>query len=59
MNFQVFDEDFLAHAKIKRLVTESPILLDAENSGHVLIFRRILEVAITQCRWAGVMARES
>lgn len=46
-------ESFLDNVKVRKLVNGCPTIIDAENEQHVLIFRRILEVSLSQARWNG------
>lgn len=46
--------DFLNHRVVFALVNKGPLRGDARNHYHVIIFRRILEYAITQGRWSGM-----
>jgi len=47
----VLNEDFMGSAKVRKLVEKTPIRLDDAHTSHVLLFRMILEIAITQGRW--------
>lgn len=52
-------EHFLLNPKVKDLVEKGPINLDCKNKFHIIIFRKILEHALTQGRWHGRMAQVS
>ena len=47
----VLNEDFFGNAAVRKLVGLSPLKLDSGNRSHIIIFRRILEISITQGRW--------
>lgn len=51
--------DFMADGKVRKLVKKCPLFLDAEDETHVLVFRKILEVSLSQGRWSGEMPRIS
>lgn len=52
-NRNELNEDFLAGALVRKMVTRSPVKLSTANCNDIILFRRILEIAITQGRWAG------
>lgn len=51
--------DFLNNAKIKQLLSKSPMILDDKNQEHILVFRRVLEIAVSQGRWFGMTSQVS
>lgn len=51
--------DFLSDPKIGKLLKKSPLFLDAEDEMHVSMFRKILELSLSQGRWSGAMPRIS
>lgn len=51
--------DFLADVKICKFLKKSPLFLDAEDEIHVSMFRKILEISLSQGRWSGEMPRIS
>lgn len=52
-------ENFLSLAKVRKLISRGPIMMDSSNEEHTLIFRRILELSISQGRWFGATSRKS
>lgn len=51
--------NFLNDPKVRNLIKESPLFLDAEDEEDVRAFRKLLEVSLSQGRWWGEMARIS
>jgi hypothetical protein len=51
--------NFLSDVEIRKIITKSPLFLDAEDEAHVSNFRRILEISLSQGRWSGEMPRIS
>lgn len=47
--------DFLSNKNVHYLVNKSPLFMDEEEESHVLIFRKILEISMSQGRWSGDM----
>ena len=47
------DVDFLANPRIRVYLARLPLVLDGDDEEHVLVFRRTLEIAMSQGRWAG------
>lgn len=45
--------DFLANLAVANLVKKSPLYLDAEDEMHIVTFRKILELSLSQGRWWG------
>lgn len=43
----------LYHPKFNKLINNFPLILNAENPKHVLVFRRMLEWSMTKGFWAG------
>ncbi len=52
-------EGFLADPRMRAFLTRWPLVLRGDNEHEVLIFRRILEMAMAQGRWAGHMGPSS
>ena len=42
--------------KMKKYIKIYPLYLDHNNEEHILMFRRVLEIAMSQGRWTGFMA---
>lgn len=53
------DLDFTANPRIRAYLARLPLVLDGEDEEHVLVFRRTLELAMSQGRWAGQMGSSS
>lgn len=51
--------DFLSDPKIGKLLKKSPLFLDAEDEMHVSMFRKILELSLSQGRWSGAVPKVS
>lgn len=51
--------NFLANRTINKLVNKSPLFLDAQDEMHILTFRKILEISLSQGRWWGEVPRIS
>jgi hypothetical protein len=51
--------NFLFNTKINSFVKKCPLFLDADDEFHVLMFRRILELSLSQGRWSGEMSKIS
>lgn len=51
--------DFLSNNSVYNLLMKSPLYLDAEDEMHLLTFRKILEISMSQGRWSGAMPRIS
>lgn len=49
----------MIHHKLQKLMDAHPLILDAKNQKHVLVFRRMLEWSMCQGRWSGWMAEQS
>jgi len=56
---RILQPDFLAHPPARRLVESTPLFADAANPRHLIVFRRIIEHAVVEGRWAGHMALTS
>lgn len=48
--------NFLANKTINKLINKSPLFLDADDEMHVLAFRKIIEISLSQGRWWGEAA---
>jgi len=59
MNKNILTINFLDSAKVRKLLNMCPVLLEYTDERHVLVFRRLLEIALTQGRWTGVMSEVS
>lgn len=46
-------ENFLHHPKTQKLLKSVPLFLNNNEAVHIFIFRKILEMALTQGRWSG------
>lgn len=59
MSVKVIPDNFLSNSKVRNLLKETPIHLNDTDEEHILVFRRVLEVAISQGRWYGMMPEVS
>lgn len=48
---------FIDNSKARRLIVDTPLFLDSKKSKHVLIYRRILELAHQDWRWLGFVGK--
>jgi len=44
--------------KINQIGINSPVLLDAKNIKHVILFRRMLEISMSRGLWAGLVGHD-
>lgn len=51
--------DILYHPNFIKLIRNYPLMLNAKNPKHLLVFRRMIEWSMTKGFWAGTMAEES
>jgi len=40
-------------SNVKKILIRSPLIGNDSNKKHVAVFRRILEISMTQGRWSG------
>lgn len=52
-------DQLIKNSKMRNLCLQYPIILDANNSKHILIFRRLIEWSMSEGRWSGWMADKS
>ena len=48
-----FDETFCENIFVKQLLEMTPIKISAQNQKHIIVFRRLLEISLSQGRWMG------
>lgn len=53
MNTNKIQNKEFVSANIKKTLMSSPLISVDTNKKHVAVFRKILEVAMTQGRWCG------
>lgn len=56
---RLFDLDFAQNPRIRAYLARLPLVLDGDDEEHVLVFRRTLELAMSQGRWAGQIGASS
>lgn len=51
-NMKKINNGFVS-SNVKKILIRSPLIGNDSNKKHVAVFRRILEISMTQGRWSG------
>jgi hypothetical protein len=48
-------ENIFMDRKMKKYIKKYPLFLNKNDGEHILMFRRIIEISLSQGRWNGFM----
>lgn len=53
MDSKEISVDFTQNSKVVKLMSMTPILISDDNENHIVVFKRMLELMMSQGRWMG------